>query len=55
MSEYEKRGAIVGCAASIGDAWDIVQDDESLNKRLPRTYYFVGTTMTKGNENDSDC
>jgi hypothetical protein len=39
MLEFEGRGGIVGCAAHIGDAWDIVSADESRYKRKKRTFY----------------
>lgn len=38
MSEYEGRGAIVGCVENIGDAWDVVQANEKEYKRKARTY-----------------
>lgn len=38
MQEMECRGAIVGCATNILDAWDIISDDEKEYKRKKRTY-----------------
>jgi hypothetical protein len=53
MEEFEKRGAIVGCAASIGDAWDIVYSDETVYKRKKRTYNHKVTTK-KGDTDESE-
>lgn len=39
MVELESRGALVGCAANIGDAWCIVSNDEKEYKRAKRTWY----------------
>lgn len=40
MMDYYSRGAIVGCARNIGDAWDIVIDSPEY-KRKVSTYTFI--------------
>lgn len=40
MMQYEGRQAIVGCALHIGDAWDIVSDNEAEYKRKQQTYSY---------------
>jgi hypothetical protein len=41
MRDFFYRGALVGCAAEIGDAWDIVQNNPDEFKRKKRTYRFM--------------
>lgn len=55
MLEYEGRGAIVGCAVHIGDAWDIIYDDEKVHKRKAQTYsfrYWHEKRKSKGNSDE---
>jgi len=41
MGEYHSRGALVGCAKNIGDAFDVVADNPREYKRKLRTYQFL--------------
>jgi hypothetical protein len=53
MAEYESRGAIVGTACDIGDAWDIVFNDESQYKRKQKSYlhrYWLEKNKGKDDE-----
>lgn len=56
MMQYDGRGAIVGTAEHIGDAWDIVYADPKQYKRKAKTYLyrFWFEKYSKGKKDDSE-
>ena len=47
LAEYHDRGALAGCAADIGDAWDIVVSDPKEYPRKSRTFMFQWESVKK--------